>query len=234
MIDLSRRRDVPEFMDDPDLPPDTYRRCLTDLASVNRWTLTHRPTLAWLSRATRTFAPGAELRVLDVACGDGDLLRAIHRRASRAGLVPLLAGIDLNPRSAVTAAAATPTGMVIEWRTGDVFDHQPIPPPDFIVSSQFAHHLTDERVVAFLQWLDRHARRGWLVADLHRSLLPYYGFPLLAWAMRWHRIVRTDGTASIARSFRRADWLALLRQAGIEGATVRWGVPFRYTVGRPR
>ena len=232
-MDLSYRRDFPEVMDDPDLPPEIYRRCLTDLAAVNRWTLTHRSTLAWLARRTRNFAPGAEVSVLDVASGDGDLLRAIHRWAIGAGFRPLLAGIDLNPRSALTAGAATPADMTIEWRTGDVFDHAPTPKPDFIVSSQFTHHLSDAQVVAFLQWLDRHAGRGWFVAEIHRSLVPYYGFRVLAWIMRWHRIVRIDGTASVARSFRRADWLALLARAGIAGASVRWTIPFRHGIGKP-
>ena len=42
-----------------------------------------------------------------------DLLRAIHSWATRRGLMPVLSGIDLNPRSAIEAVAATPTGTVI-------------------------------------------------------------------------------------------------------------------------
>ena len=90
------------------------------------------------------------MSVLDVASGQGDLLRAIHSWATRRGLMPMLSGIDLNPRSAIEAVAATPTGTVIAWKTGDVFDQAPEPKPDFVVSSQFAHHLTDDQVVAFL------------------------------------------------------------------------------------
>ena len=93
--------------------------------------------------------------------------------------MPMLSGIDLNPRSAIEAGAATPTGTVIAWKTGDVFDQAPEPEPDFVVSSQFAHHLTDDQVVAFLLWLERNSRRGWFIADLHRHALPYYGFRLL-------------------------------------------------------
>ena len=232
MIDLSRRLDRPEVMDDPALPPEIYQRCLTDLASVNRWTLTHRSTLSWLARATCDLPRGAELSLLDVACGDGDLLRAIHRWAIRRGLRPVLAGLDLNPRGAITAAAATPPGLAIAWRTGDVFAHVPDPKPDIIVNSQFAHHLDDEQVVAFLQWLDRHARRGWFVADLHRHLVPYYGFRILARMMRWHPIVRLDGTASVARGFRASEWWSLLERAGIEDASVQWSLPFRHGIGR--
>jgi 2-polyprenyl-3-methyl-5-hydroxy-6-metoxy-1,4-benzoquinol methylase len=233
-MDLSRRSDLPEEMNDDTTPPEVFDRCLTELAAVNRLTLTHRPTLRFLARATSDWPRGAPVSVLDVAYGDGDLLRAIHRWAVRAGLVPVLAGVDLDPRSAAIAAAATPAGVAIDWRTGDVFDHVPEPAPDFIVSSQFTHHLTDAQVVAFIRWMERYARRGWLIADVQRHAIPYYGFRVLAWIMRWHRIIRQDGTISIARAFRMSEWRKLLAEAGVTLAKVRWHVPFRLTVARLR
>jgi len=230
-MDLSRRSSLPEQMDDPALSAEEYRRCLHDLAQVNRVTLTHRPVLAWLDTVTAALPPGAAISVLDVACGEGDLLRAIRRWADRRGLCASLEGIDLNPRSAVAAAAVTPAAMAIVHQTGDVFDYAPDPAPDFIVSSQFTHHLPDIEVVHFLRWLELHARGGWFIADLHRHALAYYGFPVLAVLARWHRIVRQDGTISIARSFRRADWTQLLAEAGL-AAEIRWRLAFRFCVSR--
>lgn len=208
-----------------------YSRCLRDLAGVNRITLTHRATLNWLARAVRTLPPSASVSILDVACGHGDLLRTIRRWADRRGLVAMLEGIDLNPRSADLAAAATTPEMAISYRTGDVFDYNPLPLPHFIVSSQFTHHLIDSDVVRFLRWLEQHAARGWFIADLQRHPIAYYGFPLLARVAGWHRIVREDGRISIARSFRRPEWERLLAEAGITAA-IHWNFPFRYCVER--
>ncbi len=208
-----------------------YSRCLRDLDSVNRLTLTHRATLNWLSRAVGRLPPSAGVSILDVACGHGDLLRAIRRWADRRGLAVTLEGIDLNPRSAEVAAAATTPEMKITYRTGDVFDFNPRPSPQFIVSSQFTHHLGDADVVRFLRWLDRNAVSGWFIADLHRHAIAYYGFPLLARAAGWHRIVREDGRISIARSFRRIEWEKLLAEAGIT-AKIHWSLFFRYCVER--
>ncbi len=233
-MDLSHRSDLPEVMNDDTTPPEVFARCLSELAAVNRLTLTHRPTLKFLAGATAGWPPGTPVWVLDVAYGDGDLLRAIHRWASRDELDPVLAGIDLDPRSAGIAAAATPPGVDIDWRTGDVFGHVPNPAPDFIVSSQFTHHLTDAQVVAFIRWMETHARHGWFIADVHRHVIPYYGFRVLAWLMRWHRIIRIDGTISVARSFRMSEWRALLAEAGVTEATVRWHFPFRICVARLR
>ncbi len=231
MIDLSHRSTEIELMDRPETSRADYAQALADLARVNRVTLTHRPVLAWLESATAGAPRGTRFSILDIASGQGDLLRAIRLWGRKRGLRLVLAGLDLNPQSAVEAAAATPELMGIAWQTGDVFDHVPNPAADFIVSSQFTHHLDDEHVVAFLQWLERHAVRGWFVADRHRHVVADYGFPLLARLMRWHRIVRIDGTISVARSFRAAEWRALLAQAGV-AAEIRWHLVFRYGVGR--
>lgn len=218
-------------MDDPALPRAEYERCLHDLAAVNRFTLTHRPTLRWLERATRGLPADRAVSILDVACGEGDLLRAIHRWAARRGRTVRLEGIDLNPRSAAAAAAQTPAGWDIRWRTGDVFDHAPDPTPDLIVTSQFTHHLADADVVRFLRWLERHAAKGWLVVDLHRAAFAYWGFGILATVARWHPIVRSDGMISVARGFRRAEWERLLAEAGVRGE-IAWHLGFRWSVSR--
>jgi SAM-dependent methyltransferase len=231
MADLSVRSTASELMDLPSTSDQDYARCLRDLAALNWLTMTHRPALRWLDRATANLPPGTAISVLDVACGHGDLLRAIHAWAARRGLRAVLEGIDLNPRSTAVATAATPEAMAITYRTVDVFAYQPRPMPDIIVSSQFAHHLTDAELVRFLIWLERRAARGWFIADLHRHWAPYYGFRLLAWAAGWHRIVRFDGTVSIARGFRRADWIAALAALGLT-AEIKWHPMFRYGVGR--
>jgi 2-polyprenyl-3-methyl-5-hydroxy-6-metoxy-1,4-benzoquinol methylase len=230
-MNLSIRSTLPEIMDNEDISEVIYQRCLADLSSVNRVTFTHGPTLRWLARATRTLPAGSTFSVLDVAYGQGDLLRAISRWAERCGLQAQLSGIDLNPRSAIAARGATPPEMTINYQTGDLFAYKPAIPPDFIVSSQFAHHLGDHDVVKLLAWFEKNALRGWHIADLHRHFIPYYGFRILARLMNWHRIVRFDGTISIARSFRRAEWEALLRKAGLH-ADISWHMAFRICISR--
>ena len=229
-MDLSVRSDLPEEMDAPTTDAQTYALCLRDLAAVNRVTMTHRPVLQWLRDATQALSKRQAVTILDIACGHGDLLRAIAKWAAKNAIAVRLFGLDLNPRSAEVAAAATPAAMDITYLTGDVFAFSPSHMPDLIVTSQFTHHLTDEEVVHLLRWMERTASHGWFIADLHRHALAYYGFPLLARAAGWHRIVRQDGQISIARSFRRAEWAMLLDRAGVS-AEIKWSLPFRYCVG---
>ncbi|WP_428492799.1 methyltransferase domain-containing protein [Rhodopila sp.] len=220
---LAQRSTQPERMDTDCADFEDYRRCLRDLSRVNVVTLTHRPMLSWLGkRANNDFS------VLDIACGHGDALRKIRSRFPHARLT----GIDLNPWATAAARDAAGDAAGIEFINGDAFAYRPEHKFDFIITSQFTHHLTDDQVVSFLRWLPDNAARGWFISDLHRHVLPYYGFPLLARIARWHRFVREDGQISIARSFIRAEWEGLLRRAGIteQQAKIAWYVPFRLCV----
>ncbi len=228
---LSVRSTQPEVLDDDVIDLAVYERCLSELEVVNRLTLTHGSTLRWLARATKTLPAGATFSVLDVACGHGDLLRAIARWADQRGLKAQLSGIDLNPRSAAVARSATPPEMRIDYRTGDVFSYIPAGRPDFIVSSHFTHHLSDEEVVEFLYWVDENSQRGWHIADLQRHAMAYHGFPILTHLMRWHPIIRTDGMISIARSFHRKEWQAFIEKTGLP-ARISWQLPFRFCISR--
>ena len=231
MSSLAQRTIADEQMDAADIDPAVYAAVLRDLAKVNRWTLTAWPTLAFLDRAIgdrRAFS------LLDVGFGQGDMLRAIAKWADKRGIEARLVGVDLNPLSAQVALAAAPHDPAIEYRTGDYVDQPEA--FDFIISSQVAHHMTDAQLDQFLRHMEAHARAGWLVSDLHRHRFAHGGYPLLARLLGVHRIVRQDGTLSIARSYRPAEWPAILARAGLDPATVTIArrFPFRLTVERVR
>ncbi|MFC4595032.1 methyltransferase domain-containing protein [Sphingobium tyrosinilyticum] len=216
MTKLAVRSRQEEQMDAPDLDPAIYERVLHDLARVNQWTFTAWPSIAFLNRA---IGSGKHFRLLDVGFGDGDILRAIARWARRRGIEAELIGVDLNEKSLQAARRATPPDLPIEYRAGDYLDQPEA--FDFIISSQVTHHMTDAQLMTFLRHMEAHARRGWLICDLHRHGFAHWGFPILARLLRVHRIVREDGQLSIARSFRLADWRDLLAEAGISLEQVR-------------
>jgi SAM-dependent methyltransferase len=117
-----------------------------------------------------------------------------------------------------------------------VFAIDPAESFDFIISSQFTHHLPDAQIVTFIRWMEAHAQRGWFIADLHRHWFPYYGFGLLAWLARWHPFVLSDGRISIARAFVPDEWRRLTQAAGLRAdeVAITWSMPFRLSVARRR
>ena len=224
--DFGERATDAELMDADDLPAATYAALIADLARVNTITLARPPTLRWLARASKGVA---RFSLVDVGFGDGDMLRAIAHWAGRAGKTADLTGIDLNPRSAPVAEAAS-QGLGIRFLTGDAA--LLAGRPDYIVSSLVAHHMTDAELVGFIGWMEATAVRGWFINDLHRHRLAWVGFRLLAGLLRWHPIVRHDGALSVRRAFVRRDWDRLLAAAGVADAEIRWHLPFRWGVGK--
>ena len=226
-MSLSQRAIAEELMDADDLDPVIYAAVVGDLAKVNVVTMAARPTLAFLARVMVGHR-GGSLRVLDVGFGDGDMLRRIARWAQKRGHTVELVGVDLNPRSELAARAHTPSNMAIRWITGDYADLAE-EPWDVVISSLVAHHMTHGQLVDFVRFMDTHARAGWLINDLHRHRFAHAGFPLLATLFGWHRIVRHDGTLSIARSYRPSEWPPILDEADVTAKVIRV-FPFRLCV----
>jgi 2-polyprenyl-3-methyl-5-hydroxy-6-metoxy-1,4-benzoquinol methylase len=222
-------------MDGDEVTQAQFAACVADLASVNTVTLARPPTLAFVRDAVEAMAPDVTPTILDVGFGAGDMLRSIAAMLQKMGRPARLIGIDLNWRSEAVARAATPAGFDIEWRTGDAFAWPADDRPDLVISSLVTHHMDDAEIVRFLAWMEATARCGWFVNDLHRHAVAWYGFHAMATLARWHPFVRHDGPLSIARSFRRGDWQALLDKAGVVPvAAIHWRFPFRYCVERRR
>jgi SAM-dependent methyltransferase len=241
LADFSERAELRERMDGP-CSYEELRACLRDIAKVNRLTFADRPTLTWLARAAErrisnasgphsTLDPG-RLRIVDVGCGYGDTLRRIERWAAARNLDIELTGVDLNPDAVRAAREATPAGSRIEWVAGDVYSC--VEAADIVLSSLLTHHLAEAEIVRFLEWMERTARIGWFVNDLHRQALPYHVFRAVAAVARWHPFVHHDGPASIRRSFVPEDWRRLCAAAGLEAraVTIAEFRPARLCVGR--
>jgi len=231
-VDLSHRAELVEMMDQP-CSYEELRACLHDIARVNHLTFAHRPTISWMEELVH---PSAEspLRIVDVGCGDGDMLRRIRAWAVKRGVPVALTGIDLNPDAIRAAREATPPTQQIDWIVGDVLSNAVPGDIDVVISSLLTHHLTDPQIVQFLQWMERTTRRGWFVNDLHRKAVPYHLFRLWARFTNWHPFVKNDGAVSIRRSFVVEDWRRLCAAAGLDAraVSIKEYRPARLCVGR--
>ena len=199
-----------EEMDAADLSSARYARVLSDLSRINRLTLAARPTLSFLDRVRARSIDARPWRILDVGFGSGDMLARIAHWGERRGVALDLAGVDLNPKSAPVADARL--GGRARLITGDYRDLAG-QEWDIILSSLVTHHMSGAERSAFLRFMEAEAARGWLVNDLHRQRLPFAGYPLLATLALVDPIVRRDGQLSVGRSFRRAEWQAMLADA---------------------
>jgi SAM-dependent methyltransferase len=245
-LDFSKRAELVEEMEGP-MTYEDLRHCLRDLSRVNTLTLAHRPVILWLSELVDTAGLNAyptsqnrdagyplPLKIVDVGCGYGDLLRRIERWAARRGVAVELVGIDLNENAVRAAREATPAASGIEWVCGDAYSCARAGEADVVLCSLLAHHLGEAELVRFLEWMDETARVGWFICDLHRKPVPYRLFDGFMRGPWWHRFIRPDGLRSLRRSFVEGDWVRMCAAAGLEAGEreIRGYWPARLCVGR--
>lgn len=224
--DLARRVRLPELMDDPGLDPGEHRQALAALrrvAGVSRtgprvWTAVLRVA------ALRGRRP---LRILDLACGGGDVVVELARRGAAAGLDLEVHGCDVSETALERAReCAHGTGVQARFFRLDALA-DPIPGGyDLVATSLFLHHLDRATAVGFLSRLAAAAGSG-IVQDLRRTRTGY----VLAWAglrlLSRSRVAWADGPRSVRAGFRRHELVAMAGEAGIPGARVATAWPQR-------
>jgi 2-polyprenyl-3-methyl-5-hydroxy-6-metoxy-1,4-benzoquinol methylase len=215
-------------MDRPDLPADLHNQALHGLARLNRWSGSDRILWTPIHRLSSEIT-GRPIRVLDVACGAGDVLIGLSDRARRVGIALELHGTDVSITAVEHARRRfSAAGVPVTLQQADAFA-DPLPDGfDVVTCSLFLHHLTDEQAIELLRRMAAASERLILVKDLRRSSA---GWLLAATACRLlsrSPIVHADGPLSVARSFTPAETLELAQRAGLTGVTVvrRW--PFRF------
>jgi len=227
--DLTARRLEPELMDSPALDPARHLAALDALARVNAVSLSAGRIWTEVVRLSRR---GVEpVRVLDVACGGGDALHAIARRASKHGTKVELLGCDLSPLALERARIRGGDALGVTFQRLDVLC-DPLPSGyDVLCSSLFLHHLTREAAVRLLAAMAAAARRVVVVQDLLRTRLGY----VYAWvgleALTRSDVARHDGLVSVAAAFTLSEARALCRDSGLEeGGEVVRSWPQRFTL----
>ncbi len=215
-------------MDEPGLDPARHRRALDALERVNRASLTARRV--WREVDALGRAGVRPVRVLDVACGGGDLLAEVERRARRSGLDVELAGCDLSPFALTRAEERVARSGRVSLTRVDVRDDALPGRHDLVCCSLFLHHLEAVDAVRLLRKMAEATDRALLVQDLQRSRLGY----VLAWAglrvLTTSDVARTDGPISVRAAFTAAEARALAADAGLVGAVVAPCWPERFTL----
>ena len=139
-------------MDAPDVPPVLHRQALRALRRINR--LSRTSGLLWSAlRGLASPAGARPLRVLDVACGGGDVAIELAQRAAAAGVSLEVAGCDLSP-TAVAHAREQAAEAGVEGGRFFPLDvlREPLPEGfDVACCSLFLHHLAEEEIVALLK-----------------------------------------------------------------------------------
>lgn len=215
-----RRVDAAEYIDEPDIPIEDIRDTLRDQAFVNRWLGGANAALAHVLPLLRT-RPSEPVRILDLACGGGDLSRRIVDGARKMPRSLEVVALDLNENTVESARQASGGYPEINFQHGDAlrppFDHGTF---DIVILATFLHHLSPDDVITVLKTAKDLSKEGVVASDLVRSPVAYLGIRALARLMRFSPISAHDGAVSVCRAYTPNELAHLARCAGMASGTI--------------
>lgn len=208
-------------MDDPAIDPRVHAAALAGLRRMNLATLSH----ITLERLSRELAPQAAtngLRVLDLACGSGDVVTRLAKRARRQGRDWTCDGCDRSPTAlSIATTRAQAAGLEnVRFFQCDVL-HDPLPTDyDILHSGLFLHHLTREEATSLLARMAKAARVGIIISDLVRGWSTLAMVFIATRFLSRSTIVHQDGLASVRAAWTKRELQELAAEAGLSGAKV--------------
>lgn len=226
--DLNARHRQPELMDAPSLAPAPRASALRALARVNALSGVTQRIWSEIHELSSVEVP-RKIRILDVACGGGDVVVSLARRAARAGLDVEAHGCDVSPAALEVARVnADRVGVQAHFFEVDVLRGEMPDGYDIVCCSLFLHHLDESDAVALLGVMAQSSCRTLLVQDLRRTVAGYLlAFGVLRMISR-SEVAHTDGPRSVEGAFSLQEARELAHRAGLEGARVDACWPQRF------
>ena len=231
---LGQRQLRPELMDQPGLDPQSHQAALLGLGRINAMTRSAACFFPDIRRLA-ILNPARRLRLLDVACGGGDTVRAISRMAKREGIDLEVHGCDISAEAvSLASAAAEAEGLETHFFQTDAIN-SPLPGGyHLITTSLFLHHLTEVDAESLLRSMAAATLNQLLVHDLIRShidlLLTWIGTRLLSRSP----IVHIDGPLSVGGAFQLDEVAQLAAAAGLVDAQITKFWPERFLLSWSR
>ena len=227
MISTKNRSDQREIMDDFTLEGRHLRENLDILATINKWLGGNQITLNGIKKLVDGLSKDKKIKIVDLGCGNGDLLRRISKLGAQLGYNFDLVGIDANKDSINYAKELSEGYENITYLQLNIFSEEfKAYEYDIALLTLFLHHLNNEEIIENLNHLKHKAKLGIVVNDLHRNKIAYFLFSIISVFFN-NKIVRNDGLVSILRAFKRSELECFAKELNIK-SEIGWRWAFRY------
>lgn len=215
------RSEHPELLDDAVQDQAELAENFRDIRRVNQLLGGTSIILRLLPRLLEDLPPGQPVTVLDLATGCGDIPVAISKWADHHGWDMQIMASDISDEILDLARQLTSDLPNIELARHDARD-VPLPDKciDIVLCSLSLHHFAPTDAVRVLREMDRLARHGFILNDLHRSRPGYIAAWLAAHVTTRNRLTRHDAPLSVRRAYTVPELEDLLHQAGISDAGI--------------
>jgi 2-polyprenyl-3-methyl-5-hydroxy-6-metoxy-1,4-benzoquinol methylase len=228
-INTKYRSDEAEIMDDFALEGEVLRDALDKIAKINQFLGGNHLTLRGVQNLIKKQIKTNEITIVDVGCGNGDMLRTLAEYGAKNNFSFRLIGIDANDFTIKHAQQLSKNYSNISYRCEDVFN-KPFRELkyDIILCTLTLHHFKENDILRLMNIFNANSRIGIVINDLQRSVVAYRLFQLVCFLFRLNSMSREDGLVSILRGFKKEDLVRFSKKLNLTHYKIQWKWAFRY------
>ena len=226
-VNTSKRSSEEEIMDDFEMSGDLLIKTLDQIALINKWLGGNRITLDGVDQLLQSKSKENKIVIIDLGCGNGDMLREIADYGRRNNFLFELKGYDANQTTIDYAIDLSKRYSEIKYFKEDVlkpsFDTQEY---DIALCTLFLHHFENDIAFDLVNRMITNSKIGIVINDLHRHIVAYYLFKLLTLVIN-NKMVQTDGLISILRGFKKKNLIHFANKLTFK-SSINWKWAFRF------
>ncbi len=230
LVNLKYRSTEKEIMDDPSVEETDLKIALSDISRVNKMLGGNNITIRAVHKLIRATNPiKEEYTIIDLGCGDGEMLRAIAKSFRSKKENVKLIGVDLNEKSLSYAKKLSTSYPEITFSKLDLLEIERSELTcDIVICTLTLHHLKCEEIKRVMNKSIELATIGVVINDLHRSRVAYYLFKLFSLFFIRGHIAKNDGLISIKRGFKKQELKMYAEELRLKKYKIDWQWAFRY------
>lgn len=227
MINTQHRSEQTEIMDDFEMSGATLIKTLDQISKINKFLGGNSISLNGVKQLLKNKPKKQTFTIIDLGCGNGDILRMLAHFGRQQGYTFKLIGIDANIHTLNYAKTLSNNYPEISYLQqdilADVFLNLSY---DIALSTLFLHHFSDTEIIELLSKIQQKAKIGIVINDLHRHKLAYYLFKLVCLTIN-NPMVKNDGLISILKGFKKQELENFSKKIAGK-SSIAWKWAFRY------
>ncbi|MBC7523696.1 MAG: methyltransferase domain-containing protein [Flavobacterium sp.] len=228
-INTNFRTEESEIMDNFELEGTELQEALDKIAKINQLLGGNKLTLQGIERLLHEINKQVQITIVDVGCGNGDMLRFIAKYGFENGYNFNLIGIDANLFTINHAKKLSKDFPNIAYLVEDIFDDKfQSMSYDIVLCTLTLHHFKDKEILNLVSSFYKNAKIGVVINDLQRSKLAYRLFQVVCKLFNLNRMSREDGLVSILRGFKKRELIAFSNHLNLKNYSLNWKWAFRY------
>ena len=223
------RTNEPEIMDNFAMEGEILRYALDKIAKINQLLGGNKLTLKGVQDLLPSNAKVTEIVIVDVGCGNGDMLRNLADFGFKNNYNFRLIGIDANNFTISHAQKLSEKYSNISYRCLDISSEsfQELQ-YDIVLCTLTLHHFKDIQIIQLLNVFYKNTTIGIVINDLQRSAVAYRLFQGFCFVFQLNDMSREDGLISILRGFKKEELVEFSKKLRFSKYNIQWKWAFRY------